>query len=148
MDDPGPVGDTQGRRHLAADAGGGDRLETSLRGDDFLEGSAADKHHHQAGQPLVDDDVVDGDRVGMVQPGGEAGLTHRPPDGDLASSAVTVRKPLNGDITLQQAVAGASHLAHAPSADQFDALVATADHPAGVARVHPSPLRARSLRGV
>jgi len=72
----------------------------------------------------------------MVEPGGEAGLTHRTPDRHVVAGALAVDQPLDGHLALQQVVVSAPDLAHATPADQLDTLVATADHSAGVACVH------------
>ena len=74
VDHPGVVGVVEGVGHRAEQLGGGLRAQAPLAVEQVTQGPAADVLHHDPGQPPLLARVVDGDHVGVGQPGGRPGL--------------------------------------------------------------------------
>jgi hypothetical protein len=88
---------------------------------------ARDELHGDPHAARVDPDVVDGDDVGVREPGERLGLAQQP---GLAVAAAGQHQ-LDGDLAIELGVVRGEHLAHAAGADAIEEDIATDRGPAG-----------------
>ena len=84
----GPVRGGDRGEHLLQDRQRLDRVEPAALGEQVAQGAALHVLHHQVGQALVAALVVDGDHVGVGEPGDRLRLVGEPVD-EVGSSAAT-----------------------------------------------------------
>jgi hypothetical protein len=119
VDDALPVGMLQRRAELP---GGADDHVKALR-PALVQRDALYQFHHDVGQHLLAGcflhcrlpGVVDGDDVGVVEPGGRAGFPQQA--GASLGSQRRLAEHLDGDIPLQEDVVGAVDHPHPPLAE-------------------------------
>ncbi|MPM63510.1 hypothetical protein SDC9_110390 [bioreactor metagenome] len=136
--DPGPVRVAQRIEHALGDLQGplgGERL-TGVH--HLAERTTLDQLHHDVGHDLARDrvtflvGVVDGDDVGVVEPGRGVRLAAEPRLEGRVGGQVDAQ-PLDRHVALQAQVAGPVDLCHAASAQRGAELIAaTEDHGLGV----------------
>jgi hypothetical protein len=78
VDDPGLVGGLERAGDLGAELGHPLDRQRPARSDQVGQGGGADQLHHDEGAALVLDDVVQGDRARVVEPGRGPRLPHHP----------------------------------------------------------------------
>ena len=123
VDDAALVGAGEGPGQLGADVGDPLRRELPVVRDLVGEGLALDILHDQPGPTVMVDHVVDGDRVGVVERGGRAGLAHGALGlgGRLAGQRADL---LDRDLAAEDLVTAQPHGAHAAPPDGAQHLVA------------------------
>jgi hypothetical protein len=92
---------------------------------------AGDVLHHQPGLAVLLHDVVHGRDVGVVEPGGGAGLAHRPFPEDAALLVAEIDREgdlLQGHLAFEHLVGRQPDRAHASAAQDVGERVATRDH--------------------
>ena len=146
VDDSGGVGQGECRRQLAqqgTDLVCSERTVLQQRG----EGPTVDELHHEAGKPLVVEEVVDRDDVRVGQLGGEPGLIPEPLGQFQFVLGVRVHD-LERDPALEGVVDGLPHLAHAAGRHMPDQPVAVREHQPRTQSLHRTSPPTSAVIGV
>jgi hypothetical protein len=107
--------------------GGLVRRQRTIASDQLGEGRAGDVLHHQPAVVALRDEVVDGDDVGMVQPGGEPGLALGAVEVEVALARAEA-DPLEGDLATEDLVLAQPDRAHPTAPDLSVERVPACDH--------------------
>ncbi len=111
MDEAGTVGLVERARNRRADVDGELRTEALLTVEQLAEALAVDELHHHGLAAVVLEHVVDGDDVGVVQPG-DGDRFAPEPFGDHGIGGEVRLEPLDGDPAVELDVGGDPHLGH------------------------------------
>ena len=96
--------------------------ESLLRVEQLAEALAVDELHHDGLASVVDDDVVDGDDVGVAQSGDRDRLAPEPLGDDGVGGEVGL-EPFDRDLAIEVDVGGHPHLGHAALPDSAFELI-------------------------
>ncbi|CAM5726518.1 hypothetical protein SBADM41S_09122 [Streptomyces badius] len=131
------VGGAEGGEDAAPQLGGVGGCH-GAGGEPVVQGGAGHQLHHDPRVAVLAgvDDVVDGDHVGVVDPGQGAGLTEHPGAQGAGALGVVLRERrvrgphlLERDVAVERLVAGPPDHAHAAAAEPLDQRETAVDHP-------------------
>ena len=108
---PAPVGLVERARHGRTDVDRELGAEALLAVEQLAQALAVDELHHDGLAAVVLEHVVDGDDVGMVQPGDGDRLAPEP-FGDHRIGGEVRLEPFDGDPAIELDVGGDPHLGH------------------------------------
>jgi hypothetical protein len=111
VDEPGVVGGVEGRRHARADVDRQLGAEAGLHVEQLAQALAVDELHDDGLAALILEDVVDGDDVGVGQPGDRDRLAAEALGHDRVRGQARL-EPLEGHLAVERHVGGEPHLGH------------------------------------